>query len=205
MLKLASIQDAVWPVYGKTASVALLSYDYSTHTRLVPTPEELMRSSTNSGVSLMRTLDPRDDDDMEDLWCLPDKDFSFSTATDIITFKTREHVFGANFPIETWRSAAFIRQEASNPEDEDSLQYNDEFAHHPILWRSFFAFPPISRFRVLFDNPNMALAPSNDDGIILADVLQNIMEMYVLPHLLIIRMMRCSWFVAETSHSICMV
>lgn len=136
-----------------------------------------MRASVNSGISLMDTLDPSDEDDQEVLWELPDEEFSFSTAIDTITFKTRE--FELLLPEETWRSAAFVRHGASGLEDQDSLQYGDEFVHHPILWRSFFAFPPIAGFRVTCSEWERAIAPRNDDGVIFADVLQNILEMYV--------------------------
>lgn len=141
-----------------------------------------MRSSISSGVSLMRTLDSCDEDDLEFILDLyeEEKHLSFSTAMDIITFKTREYTYAVDLPAETWRSAAFIRHEPANPEDKDSLQYADEFANHPILWRSFFAFPPIARFRVTAADQAKTIAPHNPDGVILADVLENIVEVYVL-------------------------
>lgn len=135
-----------------------------------------MRASISSGIALMRTLDASDEVDKELLWELPVYP-KFNSTLDIITFKTREHA--ANLPIETWRDAAFIRHEVSNAEQQDSLQYDDEFVHHPILWRSFFAFPPIAGFRVTSTKWDRAIAPRNADGVILADVLQNIVEMYV--------------------------
>lgn len=133
-----------------------------------------MRLSLSSGISLMRTLDPSDEEDVHELWDLPDEEFAFTSAMDAITFETREDE--ADLPVETWRSAAFVRHEVP---DSDELQYDDEFVHHPILRRSFFAFPPITQFRVTSWDWDREIAPHNANGVILADVLHNIVEMYV--------------------------
>ncbi|KAI0766023.1 hypothetical protein BC629DRAFT_1539625 [Irpex lacteus] len=142
--------------------------------------EEAVRKSLNHDVDLMHTFstdNPNDTATLQELHIL-----EFSPVWDGIAFKKARAG-----PTKTWQSAAFVRpaeddsedDTEDDAEDDDTLQYGDELVEHPVLWRSFATFPPVTDFTVLL-HEDARMEPYNSDGVIVADVLQNILDMYVL-------------------------
>ncbi|KAI0765988.1 hypothetical protein BC629DRAFT_1442761 [Irpex lacteus] len=118
--------------------------------------EELVRTRTERGASCMRTWDVSLDDD--------ERGFKKHAGQLILR------------PRCTWPDVSFVRPYASvSADDDDTLQYGDELVQHPILWRSFASFPPVNKFGIMACGPDW-IEPSNDRGVVVADVLQQILD-----------------------------
>ncbi len=135
------------------------------------TTEEFVKTRD---VSCMRTYDVSDNGDKEEL----QRALSMNPVWDAFVFKKYAwEVFG--HPHNMWRAVSFVRPCASVPaEDNDTLRYGDELVQHPILWRSFASFPPVTKFSLLWGGP-VWIEPYNHDGVTVADVLQQILDTYV--------------------------
>lgn len=74
--------------------------------------------------------------------------------------------------LETWRSAAFVRLNDSN----ELAWYGDRLEHHPVIWRSFAAYPPVSRMTM---TGGPIIEAANPFGVVVGDLLGEIMKTYV--------------------------
>ncbi|KAI0692488.1 hypothetical protein BC835DRAFT_1356900 [Cytidiella melzeri] len=116
--------------------------------------ERLMRKHVVDGLDLMDTL-PRDDvRDVEPIsvW----KDIAF-----------KSNVRWAR-SIDTWRNTTCLRIV-----EEGYIGRAGPLHEHPVIWRSFAAFPPVPKMNLCtIDIPD----PSNDNGVIVADMLDAIID-----------------------------
>ncbi len=137
--------------------------------------EELVRTRTERGASCMRTWDVSLDDDEKGL---QGGILKMNSVWDGIVFKKHAGQLILR-PRCTWPDVSFVRPYASVPaDDDDTLQYGDKLVQHPILWRSFASFPPVNKFGIMACGPDW-IEPSNDRGVVVADVLQQILDAYV--------------------------
>ncbi len=73
--------------------------------------------------------------------------------------------------LDDWTTSAFVR--ADGPEGDRRLRYGDELIQHPVLWRSFLTFPPVTDLRVY---GGMTIEATNSNGVIVADLIDLILE-----------------------------
>lgn len=125
-----------------------------------------MRDGINeAGISLMDTVDPDEDELVPCVDTVEPHDVYRN-----ITFKKRKRTLENWSGKESWQTAAYIRAEAPD----GTLDFGDQLVKHPIMWRSFATFAPVTKFGVLGIALNVDCY--NPAGVVVGDLVNEIMD-----------------------------
>lgn len=122
-----------------------------------------------AGISLMDTLGLEEGSESEE----PIPGLDTVIPNDVyrgITFKKRTPTIENLHEPELWQTAVYVRVEAPD----GTLDFGDEVVNHPIMWRSFAAFAPVTDFDII--TSLIPVETYNPDGVIVGDVLRGIMS-----------------------------